>query len=229
MRCLLLAAGLGTRLRPLTLSTPKCLLPVRGAPLLQWWLALLDQHGFSDVLVNTHHLAEQVERFVARHRGPPRVHTVYEPVLLGSAGTLRHNRGFFPSGEAVLVANADNLTSADLQALWRGHLQAGRPLTLGLFRPEDLRRTGVVELDADNCIIGFEEKPAAPRGTWANAGLYVMDRRVVDALTARDPADIARDLVPLWVGRATGLPVSGYLRDIGTPESYAAAQQEWRP
>ena len=227
MRCILLAAGLGTRLSPLTLSTPKCLLPVQGRPLLQWWLRHLERHGCTDMRINTHHLAQQVEAFVRAYAGPIRVRTVYEVDLLGSAGTLRRNRDFFPVGEPVLVANADNLTNVDLTALVEGHLSWHRPLTLGIFQPEDLRRTGVVELGADNCIVGFEEKPPKPRGHWANGGLYVMDGRAVDALVADDPADIAKDLVPWWLGRATGIPVQGYLRDIGTPASYAAAQEDW--
>ena len=227
MRCLLLAAGLGTRLRPLTLRTPKCLIAVRGRPLLGWWLEHLERHGCDEVRINTHYLAHQVEAFVGAYAGPLRLQTVHEPELLGSAGTLRRNRDFFPPHEPVLVAYADNLTNADVGHLWRGHAQAGRPLTLGLFQPDDLRATGVVELGADGCIVGFEEKPAIPRGTWANAGLYVMEGRVVDALTEPDPADIARDLVPHWLGRATGIPLRGYLRDIGTPAAYAAAQEEW--
>lgn len=227
MRCMLLAAGLGTRLRPLTLWTPKCLLPVRGRPLLQWWLELLERHGCTEVRINTHHLASQVEGFVRNYTGSVRVRTVHEAALLGSAGTLRHNQDFFPPGEPVLVAYADNLTNGDLGALWDGHLRVGRPLTMGLFQPDDLRRTGVVELGPQNCVVGFEEKPPVPRGTWANAGLYVMEGQVVQALTAEDPADIAQDLMPHWLGRATGLPVVGYIRDIGTPESYAAAQEEW--
>ncbi len=227
MRCLLLAAGLGTRLRPLTLQTPKCLIEVRGRPMLQRWLELLGRYGCDEVRINTHHLADQVEAFVRSYTGSLRPRTVHEPELLGSAGTLRANRDFFPPDEPVLVAYADNLTNADLGALRRAHQAAGRPLTMGLFQPADLRATGVVELDADGRIVGFEEKPAHPRGTWANAGLYVMEGRVVDALTAPDPADIARDLVPHWLGRATGVPLSGYLRDIGTPAAYAAAQEEW--
>lgn len=227
MRCLLLAAGLGTRLRPLTLRTPKCLIEVRGRPLLQWWLEHLEKHGCDEVRMNTHHLADQVDAFVRDHTGPLRLQTVYEPELLGSAGTLRANRDFFPANEPVLVAYADNLTNADLGSLWREHAAGGRPLTMGLFQPKDPRGTGLVELAADGCIVGFEEKPAHPRGTWANAGLYVMEGQVVDALTTPDPADIARDLVPRWLGRATGVPVRGYLRDIGTPAAYAAAQEEW--
>ena len=227
-RCILLAAGLGTRLRPLTLHTPKCLLPVAGRPMLQWWLDHLERYAYDEVLINTHHLADQVERFVDGYAGPLRVGLVHEATLLGSAGTLRRNRSFFSDACPVLVANADNLTDADLAALRAGHERFGRHLSMALFRPPDLSRTGVVELGGDSCIVGFEEKPARPRGQWANAGLYLMDGQVVDALQAPDPADVARDLMPLWLGRATGLPLDGYLRDVGTPEAYAAAQREWR-
>jgi len=108
LRALLLAAGLGTRLRPITLHTPKCLVPVAGEPLLGRWLRQLEAAGCEAVLINTHYLADQVEAFLQqRPAGPMGVHTIHEPELLGTAGTLLSNRAFFEDSTGLLI-HADN-------------------------------------------------------------------------------------------------------------------------
>src|SRR5438552_6352658 len=121
MKAVLLAAGRGTRLKPLTDSVPKCLLPIAGRPLLEYWLLLLARHGVTEVLINLHHLPDAVRRFLARSPHGPPVRTVHEPVLLGSAGTLWANRDWVSGEEEFLIACADNLTNADLGSLMRAH------------------------------------------------------------------------------------------------------------
>ena len=111
MKAIILAAGLGTRLRPITETTPKCLVPINGVPLLELWLRQCERAGIDAVLVNTHHLAERVEEFVAARRGMP-VTLAYEPSLLGSAGTIATNWNFVDSDDSFLVVYADNLTTS---------------------------------------------------------------------------------------------------------------------
>ena len=226
-KAFLLAAGLGTRLRPLTDTTPKCLLPVGGRPLLAWWVALLEYYGFTEVLVNLHHLPDQVSRYLAGLETSIRFETYHEPTLLGSAATVRRNRAFAGEGP-FLVAYADNLTSADLSALMASHLagaDGGQPLlTMALFESPEPHRCGIAELDAAATIISFEEKPAAPKSNLANAGLYVADGRLFDEIPSQEPADFGRDVLPRLVGRMRGHPLGQPLIDIGTPQSYAAAQ-----
>ena len=98
MKAFLMAAGLGTRLRPITNTIPKCMVPIQGKPLLAWWMDLFEKHGVSDVLINTHYLPESVRKFIDFYNKNPEHHTKmiesYEPILLGSAGTLRKNRDF---------------------------------------------------------------------------------------------------------------------------------------
>src|SRR6185295_6288407 len=125
MKAFLLAAGLGTRLRPITDSAPKCLLPIGGRPMLDIWLDALAKAGVNEVLVNAHHLAGQVEAHVAARSGAPAVHVVIEPELLGSAGTLRANRDFLIGEDMFLAINADNLTDFDLSVLIDAHRAAG--------------------------------------------------------------------------------------------------------
>lgn len=227
MKAFLLAAGLGTRLRPLTNDTPKCLLPICGQPLLGIWLDLLARHGVGEVLVNLHHLPEQVSDFLVHTRLPLQVHKAYEPKLLGSAGTLRAHKDFVASEDAFLICYADNLTNCDLTALWTEHMQYRPVMTMGVFMPPDAQACGIAELGPDGTLLGFEEKPEQPRGSLANAGIYVGSHEIFSSLGDRIPLDIGHDLVPKLLGRIRAVPIQGYLRDIGTPVAYALAQEEW--
>lgn len=227
MRAVLLAAGLGTRLRPLTDRIPKCLVEVCGRPLLDIWLDAFDQAGVDEVLVNLHHLPEQVEEHLARRACGPVVRTVLEPELLGSAGTLRANRDFVGDDEMFLVVNADNLTDFDLRRLVDAH-RAGRAIaTVTVFRSPRPSACGIVEVVGD-LVTGFEEKPAHPRSDLANAGLYAFDPDVIGLIEGPPPKDIGFDLLPALVGRARALSLGGaYFSDIGTPEALARADRDW--
>src|ERR671933_1076253 len=117
MKAFLLAAGLGTRLRPVTDTVPKCMVEVGGRPMLDIWLDALAKAGVDEVLVNTHHLPGVVEAHVAGRSGPPAVRLSHERVLLGSAGTLLANKDFVAGEDMFLVVYADNLTDFDLAHL----------------------------------------------------------------------------------------------------------------
>jgi mannose-1-phosphate guanylyltransferase len=227
MKAFLLAAGLGTRLRPITDSTPKCLLPVGGRPMLDIWLDALAKAGVSEVLVNAHHLADQVQAHLAGRFGAPVVHLVVEQVLLGSAGTLRANRDFVIGEDIFLAINADNLTDFDLRLLIDAHRVGGAVATLSLFRAPDPTQVGVVEVNAGR-VVGFEEKPAHPRGDLANAGMYAFAPTVIDEIAGPDPQDIGFHLLPTLIGRARAVELNGsYFIDIGTREALRRARDEW--
>lgn len=226
MRAFVLAAGLGTRLWPLTCRMPKCLLPVGGRPLLVHWLDLLAANGVDCVLVNTHHLHEQVAEFIAGLRLPIRVTHRYEPTLLGSGGTLRANREFLAEAEEFFVVYADTLTNADLTALLHAHRRMGHVATLGLFRAPVLRDCGVVTLDSEGTVVNFEEKPVRPASDLAFAGVMVGSPPFVEAIPSPIPCDLGKDVFPRLLGHLGGWELNAYVRDIGTPESYAQAQAE---
>ena len=229
MKAFLLAAGLGTRLRPYTDAMPKCLVPLSGRPLLEIWLELLGSHGVTDVLVNTHHLPGQVREFAARWQGAARLHLVHEPELLGSAGTLVRNWDFARGGESVLVCNADNLTDIDITALGRFHQGHGAAISLALFRPANPSECGIVELGAGGRIVSFEEKPAQPRSPLANGGIYMMRTAAIEPRLPRasTPVDIGRHLLPACLDSMYGWEWPGLLIDIGSPELYHRAQLLW--
>lgn len=230
MKAVLLAAGLGTRLRPLTDSVPKCLIPVAGKTLLDRWLDALAFAGVDEVLVNTHHLADRVEAQVARrHDSPPRVRLSHEAELLGSAGTLRANADFLRGEDMVLVVNADNLTDFDVRALVQAHRARGMPATMAVFRAPRPTECGIAEV-TDGIVVSFEEKPTRPRGDLANAGMYVFHPDVLTLIDERaTPLDIGFHLLPQLVGKMCALSIgTASFADIGTPEALDRAQDEWK-
>jgi mannose-1-phosphate guanylyltransferase len=227
VKAFLLAAGLGTRLRPITDSTPKCLLPVGGRPLLDIWLDALARAGVNEVLLNAHHLADQVQAYLTARVGAPAMQLVVEQELLGSAGTLRANRDFVSGEDMFLVINADNLTDFDLRVLIDAHRAGDAVATLSLFRAPDPTQVGVVEVNA-GIVVGFEEKPAHPRGDLANAGMYAFAPAVIDQITGPDPRDIGFHLLPRLIGRARAVALNGsYFIDIGTPKALRRARDDW--
>jgi mannose-1-phosphate guanylyltransferase len=227
MKAFLLAAGLGTRLRPITDSVPKCLLRIGGVPLLDIWLDGLARCGVDEVLVNTHHLAHLVHAHVASRVGPPAVHLVNELELLGSAGTLRANRDFVAGEKMFLAINADNLTDFDTRVLIDAHRAADAVATLTLFRAPRPSACGIVEVN-NGIVVGYVEKPADPPSDLANAGIYAFHPSVLEDITGPAPKDIGYDLLPQLVGRARAVTLdSSYFIDIGNPAALQQAKEEW--
>jgi mannose-1-phosphate guanylyltransferase len=232
-RALLLAAGLGTRLRPLTLQTPKCLVSVLGEPLLARWLRQLEAAGCEAVLINTHYLADQVEAFVRdRPRSALEVRTVYEPELLGTAGTLLANGAFFAEASGLLI-HADNAMGGELGGLLATH--AARPpeclLTMLTFPSDQPSSCGIVATDGRGVVTAFHEKVADPPGNCANGALYVFDPPFLNFLASMSPppSDFSTEVIPRLMGRIQSWPTDEPYLDIGTPAALAAAQQLFLP
>jgi mannose-1-phosphate guanylyltransferase len=226
MKAFLLAAGVGSRLRPITNTIPKCMVDIDGQPLLDIWLEAFDHAGIDEVLVNLHHLPDVVRRHLAARTGPPAVRTFFEPELLGSAGTLIANREWVDGEESFLVCYADNLTDFDLRSLVQAHTDHDVIATWTVFHSERPWAGGVVEMDAGR-VIGFVEKPANPVSDLTNAGMYAFHPSVLDEIDGMPPKDIGFDLLPRLVGRARAVLVEGYFRDIGTVDAYQRAREEW--
>lgn len=228
MKAFLLGAGVGSRLRPLTDHTPKCLVPVRGRPLLAIWFDALVRHGVSEVLLNTHHLPGRVREFVETSTPTGlRVTLFHEERLLGSAGTVAANRDFVAGESSFFVIYADNLTDVDLTDFRRYHEARPSPFTLGLFHTPQPRECGIASLDAGGRVVAFEEKPSQPVGDLANAGLYLAGPEVFDLIPKQPLADFGFDVLPKLVGRMYGYTIPGFFCDLGTPERLAWAREEW--
>jgi mannose-1-phosphate guanylyltransferase len=227
VKAFLLAAGVGSRLRPITDTTPKCMILIGDRPLLDIWLDAFDRAGVDEVLVNLHHLPDVVRRHLATRTGPPLVRTSFEPELLGSAGTLLANREWVEGEEFFLACYADNLTDFDLCSLIDAHREQCALATWTVFHSTNPSAGGVVELDAVGRVIGFVEKPSEPVSDLTNAGMYAFDPSVLDEIDGGLPSDIGYNLLPRLVGRARAVLVEGYFRDVGTAEAYRRAREEW--
>jgi mannose-1-phosphate guanylyltransferase len=227
VKAILLAAGHGSRLGPLTACVPKCLVEIGRRPLLAIWLELLASHGVREVLVNTHHLAEKVARFSESWSGLPRIRLTYEKTLLGSAGTLAANSEYVAGEDCFLVCNADNLTDIDLTSLVGFHRDREALVTMTVFHAERPCECGIVEMDGTGLILGFEEKPEHPKGSVANGGIYVMSPEILQHVPNVAPADIAQHLLPRCLGRIYAFAWDGVLIDVGTPRGLDCGREAW--
>jgi mannose-1-phosphate guanylyltransferase len=227
MNVFLLAGGLGTRLRPLTNHIPKCLVPVRGRPLIDYWFDLFDGLGVDEVLVNVHHLPDLVEAHFVGHPWQDRVRLFQEPELLGSAGTVRANHDFVGDDD-FLVCYADNLTDTDLSVIWKRHQLGDSVLTMGLFHTPFPKECGIATLDDEGLIVDFVEKPEKPASDLANAGIYAVSSGIFEVIGDQPPpVDFGFDAIPKLIGRMAGIAIDGFLMDVGTPERYEAVQRLW--
>ena len=226
MRALLLAAGLGTRLRPLTDSIPKCLLPIHGTPLLGIWLEMLTEAGVGPLLVNLHYLPEQVRDYVASSRFRNNVVLVHEEQLLGTGGTIMVNRDFLDDGP-FMVIHADNYSRFDVRGFIERH--HARPpeceITMMTFTTDTPHSCGIVELDDRGVVVGFHEKVAHPPGNLANGAVYIVEQTVADFIAGLHSrwVDISTEVLPCFLGRIATFHNGDIHIDIGTPEAYRQA------
>jgi mannose-1-phosphate guanylyltransferase len=227
LKAFLLAGGHGTRLRPLTDSVPKCLVPIRGRALLDIWLDLCARSGITDVLINLHAHSQPIEQHLRRNNSPVNVRIVHEERLLGSAGTLAANRDWVASDPAFWILYSDVLTNANLRRMSEFHFRHGRIATLGLYQVPDPSRCGVAIANDTGVITGFEEKPQTPRSNWVFSGLMVANPGLFDLIPPCVPADIAFHVLPQLLGKMLAYPIEDYLLDIGTLPNYQMAQSSW--
>jgi mannose-1-phosphate guanylyltransferase len=238
LKAFILAAGLGSRLKPLTNEVPKCLLPINGKPLLHIWLDHLARQGIDEVLVNTHWHHQKVEAFLETwHSNSLRVILYYEPRLLGSGGTILANKHWVENGVPFFILYGDNLTNVDLGNMLAFHWEHGLPFSLGVFRSGTPEQCGIAEVSGDGLVTGFVEKPREPKSNLAAAGIYVADRRIFSFFPdlkagweqgSNLPLDLGLHVIPRLTGQMKAYPIHEFLMDIGTLGQYEKAQASWR-
>ena len=228
LKALLLAAGLGTRLRPLTLKKPKCLMEINNKPLLEHWLKKLEDLSVKEVIINTHYLRDQVIDFIkARNNSHIEINEFYEEHLLGTAGTLLQNLEFF-KGSTGLLIHADNFTKIDLSGLIEAHFK--RPsdclITMLTFNSSNPESCGVVEINENNIVTKFHEKVDNPPSNRANGAIYVFDDIFIKWLFDRKtkPNDFSTQVLPLMIGKIYTWHIEDDYFDIGTKSSLEKAQ-----
>ena len=218
MDILLLAAGKGTRLSPLTDTTPKCLLPVFGKPILKYWIEQAFRIEGANVFINTHHLHNEVTRFVKTLEDKGRnINLIYEPELLGTAGTLFQL--FEESQRDVLALHVDNFSDIDLLGLVQFCRELSSPLpVLATFFTSNHQNSGMVNINRENFMIEYQHKPSFSSLRLANAGIFYFPKSTLQELKANHMVhpDISKDLLPLLIGKAQSYVIEGVHLDIGT-------------
>lgn len=231
MKALLLSAGLGTRLRPITDSVPKCLVPIHDVPLLAIWLTRLFAAGIEEVVVNTHYLSEKVEAFIASSPYREKITIFREKDLLGTGGTLLATRSFFETGPLIVI-HADNLSAINIAEMVATHQK--RPdqtlMTMALFETDNPQSCGIVTTDETGIVTRFEEKVRNPSGTRANAAIYIIEQKIIDLCEELDKSfvDLSTEIIPNLVGQIHSYFISGYHRDIGSVEALQKAHEEFQ-
>jgi NDP-sugar pyrophosphorylase family protein len=227
-KALLLAGGVGSRLRPLTNTIPKCLVPIDGKPLLDYWLDALERAGIREALINTHHLPEPVREHIAEANETRALllEESFEPVLLGSAGTVHANRSWMDDADDCLIVYVDNLSNVDVTEVVDFHRGHDDPFTMMLFHTPYPSQCGIADLDEAGRIVSFVEKPKEPPSDLANGGLYVVTAEAYREMADQDAFDLGFDVLPKFVGRMRGWVFDGYHRDIGTLEALEQARED---
>lgn len=229
MRAVVLVGGFGTRLRPLTLTTPKQMLPVVDQPMIERVLRSLGRHGVTEAVLS---LGYRPDAFMESYpdgtcAGVGLTYAV-EPEPLDTAGAVRFAAEFAGIDETFIVVNGDVLTDLDVSALWEFHRSHGGEGTIALTPVDDPSRYGVVPIEADGRVIEFVEKPAAGAApsNWVNAGTYVLEPSVLARIDEGRRVSIERETFPVLAAERSLFAVqsSAYWLDAGTPESYLQAQ-----
>lgn len=229
MKAILLAAGLGTRLRPITNTVPKCLVPINGKPLLEYWLENLTNIGINEFLINTHYFHTQVEEYVNKSRFKDNITLIYEEKLLNTGGTVLKSKRFL-NNEPFLLIHADNLCFCNFKKFIKTY--ETRPIncqiTMMLFKTDTPKNCGIVKLNEKGIVQAFYEKVERPPSNLANAAVYICTPSIIEFLENLNKTyiDFSNDVLPKFINRMNTFLNDTYHRDIGTIESYALAQIE---
>jgi mannose-1-phosphate guanylyltransferase len=228
MQAIVLVGGEGTRLRPLTETVPKPALTLVDRPFLAYMIEWLAGHGVSEVVLACGFLPDVLREALAgeEERAGAKIRYVVEPEPLGTAGAIRFAADELGDelDECFFALNGDVLTDLDLSALLHAHGVGGRAATIGLHSVEDSAAFGLVQRGEDDAVLEFLEKTGERRPGEVNAGMYLLERSVLDLIPAGENVSIEREVFPRLVGEGLhGLLLDGYWMDIGTPERYLQA------
>ncbi|MEE2662065.1 MAG: nucleotidyltransferase family protein [Pseudomonadota bacterium] len=223
---IVLAAGQGSRLKPLTNDWPKCLMPIHGVPILEYWLSDLIASSVSPIIVNTHYHAQLVADYLSRPRFNSIVQQYYEANLLGTAGTIRALSNKLLKGPTLII-HGDNWCEFPLINLVNFHTHTRPtecPISMLTFDTDTPETCGILELDSKNIVQQIYEKKVGNFGTTANAAVYVIEPEVVHWIVENKSNDFSTDVLPAFLGRIATIHNTGFHYDIGSAPSLCRAQ-----
>lgn len=228
MKALLLAAGLGTRLSSISGGKPKPLMEIHGVPLLHILIQKLFSAGVEEIVINTHHLHEQIEEFIESQDYRKQIKLVYEKELLGTAGTLKANIDYLADRD-FFVLHGDNFFQDDLKAMIIAHKETSGKvaITMGTFEVDSPANFGTVVVNSESIVTSFYEKNPKSPSLIANSAIYIMKPNTAVEIRNLEvnQIDISLNLIPQFMNRILTTPLTGVFLDIGTPENYRKANE----
>ncbi len=230
MKAIILAAGIGSRLAPLTNVLPKCLMPINGRPLIEYWILALNQAGIHEILINRHHHKDIMSEWSSNTRLSAGLTFVDEPILLGTGGTIQDNINFIGDSN-LMVIHGDNLCLADIKDFIMAHelRPSDAVMTMMTFKTPTPSTCGIVTVDTDGLVIDFIEKPINATSNQANAAVYILEHEVIQFIKSsnKSTSDFSTEVLPNFIGRIFSWKNEIYHRDIGNVSSLFLAQEEF--
>ena len=226
MNAILLAAGYGTRLLPITKNIPKCLVKINNDNLLNIWIKKLVSVGVNNILINTHYLSDQVESFLQKNSHVQKLKVYKEKELLGTAGTLNENINFFKKNDGLLI-HADNYCVENLNSLINAHNKRpeGCLMTMLTFECRNPMSCGIVEINDKGIVVNFYEKSSMDKGKTANGAVYILSPEFIEIVKEKhsQAKDFSSEIIKNFLGKIYTYKTKKYFADIGTVEEYKEA------
>ena len=233
MKSIILCAGFGERLKPLTNRNPKVMLKIGKKPLLEHQIKLLKKHGFPDIAINLHHLPGVIKNyFKTGKKWKVKITYSYEPTLLGTAGAVKKLETFFKRSP-ILIHYGDNLTNINLSQVKKFHESKKSPCTIALYESEEPWTMGTVELGKENRVKKFVEKPKKKNITtnWVSAGTIFLDKKLLSYIPKNKYFDFGKDFFPLLLKKNIpiyALKTNAYVQDVGNLRRYKKAYADFQ-
>ena len=232
MKAVVLAGGFGTRIKPLTYSLPKPMLPLGGKPIIEHVINLVKHNGFNDLIFLLYFQPDAIKNYLSDGSGlGVKINYMIPPEDYGTAGAVKYASDILKGDEPFLVISGDLLADVDLAAMFTFHKEKNAMVTIGLTSVKDPLQFGIVITDKDGRVVRFLEKPGWGEvfSDSVNAGIYIVDPAILDNIPGKQSFDFSHDLFPRLLGEEKpiyGYILSGYWRDVGDPSSYIQANMD---
>ena len=228
IKALVLSAGFGKRLEPLTKETPKCLIEIKGIPMLIRWFKKLQFLEIKDILVNTHYLSHKVESAIKKYDLGLNINLIYENILLGTAGTLKKNLSFFEDSDGALIIHCDNFTNDDLIGFMQFINKNKNYICILAFYTSKPLECGILEIDKNDFVRKIFEKSSSTNGNLANGAIYYFPKAILSQMhfdKKNIGEDIVNDILLNFIGKIKCYKTSNFFIDIGNIENLKVAKR----
>jgi mannose-1-phosphate guanylyltransferase len=220
MRAILLSAGIGKRLRPITKKIPKCLVKVKKKPIIDIWIdELVEKNKIKSILINTHYLSQKVYSHVKKNKYKKKIKLIYEDQLYGTAGTLINNLDFFKNEEGLLI-HCDNYCEEGLKNFIKSFKAMPKNCLMSMltFRTKKPEKCGIVKINKKNIVVKFQEKKRTNLGNLANGAIYILSKKLIKILKNKNKTvdNFSTQIIPKMINKIYTYETKAFFIDIGT-------------